>query len=64
MAINGVIKIVTRSTTSLSTGDIIAIIVALISLICVIASTIITNKTTKRINESNEQLQGKWNQKN
>lgn len=45
-------------------GDLIAIIVALISLIGVIVSSIMTNKTTKKISKSNEQLQDKWNQKN
>lgn len=63
MTINGAIEVVTQPKL-FSTGDIIAIIVALISLAGVITSTIMTNVTTKKINKSNEQLQEKWNQKN
>lgn len=64
MPIEGTITVVTESTGFVSTGDIIAIIVAAISLLGVIASTVLTNKTTKKISESNEKLQDKWNQKN
>jgi hypothetical protein len=59
-----IIEIATQSTSLLSTGDIIAIIVALISFVGVIISAIMTNNTTKKINASNKQLQEKWNQKN
>lgn len=63
MAINGVVEIVMRQASSLSAGDIIAIIVASISLIGVIVSTVMTNRTTKNIDDSNKQFQDKWNQK-
>ena len=64
MSIDGTIELITESTTFMSMGDIIAIIVAVISLIGVIISTILTNRTTKKINKSNAELQEKWNQKN
>lgn len=64
MSIDGTIELITESTTFMSMGDIIAIIVAVISLIGVIISTILTNQTTKKINKSNAELQEKWNQKN
>lgn len=64
MIIDGTIKLVTQTNSSFSTGDIIAIIVALISLIGVVVSTTMTNRITKKINKSNQQLQEKWNQKN
>lgn len=64
MTIDGTIKLITQTNSLFSTGDIIAIIVALISLTGVIVSTIMTNRTTKKINTSNEKLQEKWNQKN
>ncbi len=48
----------------MSTGDKIAILVSIISLIGVLFSTCLTNKTTKKINKSNNEMQEKWNQKN
>lgn len=64
MSIDGTLELITKSTTLISTGDIIAIIVASISLAGVIFTTILTNRTTKKINTSNSKLQEKWNQKN
>lgn len=64
MPVEGTITVVTQSNEFMSMGDIIAIIVAIISLLGVIASTLLTNRTTKKISESNEKLQEKWNQKN
>ena len=64
MPVEGTITVVTQSNEFMSTGDIIAIIVAIISLLGVIVSTLLTNRTTKKISESNEKLQEKWNQKN
>lgn len=64
MPVEGTITVVTQSNEFMSTGDIIAIVVAVISLLGVIISTFWTNETTKEISESNEKLQEKWNQKN
>ena len=64
MPVEGTITVVTQSNELMSMGDIIAIIVAIISLLGVIVSTLLTNRTTKKISESNEKLQEKWNQKN
>lgn len=64
MPVEGTITVVTQSNEFMSMGDIIAIIVAVISLLGVIVSTLLTNRTTKKISESNEKLQEKWNQKN
>lgn len=65
MSFDGTVRIISDlSENSISTGDIIAIVVSIISLIGVILSTILTNKTTKRINKSNNAMQEKWNQKN
>lgn len=64
MPVEGTITVVTQSNEFMSTGDIIAIIVSIISLLGVIISTLLTNRTTKKISESNEKLQEKWNQKN
>lgn len=64
MNISGTLELITKSSSFISVGDIIAIFVAVISLIGVIISTIMTNKTTKKINERNIELQDKWNQKN
>lgn len=64
MSIDGTLKLITESTSALSMGDIIAIVVSVVSLVGVIVSTILTNKTTKKINSDNATLQEKWNQKN
>lgn len=64
MSVEGTITIVNQSNEFMSMGDIIAIIVSIISLLGVIVSTLLTNRTTKKISESNEKLQEKWNQKN
>lgn len=65
MNIDGTLRIISDlSEKAISTGDIIAIVVSIISLIGVIISTYATNKTTKKINESNNEMQEKWNQKN
>ena len=55
MPIEGTITVVTQSNEFMSMGDIIAIVVAVISLLGVIISTFWTNETfTKKISESNE----------
>lgn len=64
MSIDGTLKLVSESNSFMNLGDIIAIIVAVVSLIGVIVSTILTNKTTKKISRDNAILQEKWNQKN
>ena len=64
MDIVGKIELISESETLLSMGNIIAIIVAVISLTGVIISTVWTNRTTKKINKDNAELQEKWNQKN
>lgn len=64
MVIDGTVEFVARSNSLFSTGDIIAIIVAVISLVGIIVSTIMINRTMKKINKSNEQFQERWNQKN
>lgn len=64
MSIDGTLKLITESTGFISTGDIVAIVVAVVSLIGVILSTVFTNRTTKKINNANTELQEKWNQKN
>lgn len=64
MTIDGTVEIITQSGNAFSTGDIIAIVVSVIAFIGVIVSTVMTNRTTKKINKSNEELQEKWNQKN
>ena len=60
----GKIELISESEMLLSMGNIIAIIVAVISLTGVIISTVWTNRTTKKINKDNAELQEKWNQKN
>nr|WP_295683791.1 hypothetical protein [uncultured Lachnoclostridium sp.] len=64
ITIDGTLELVSKSTESINTGDIIAIIVAIVSFVGIIITTILTNRTTKKINESNSKLQEKWNQKN
>lgn len=65
MNIDGTLRIMSDlSEKTISTGDIIAIVVSVISLIGVLISTYMTNKTTKKINQSNNEMQEKWNQKN
>lgn len=64
MDVSGTVELITESGSLISVGDIIAIIVAMISLVGVIITTVMTNKTTKKINKENIELQDKWNQKN
>ena len=64
MDISGTLELITETGPIINTGDVIAIIVAVISLIGVVISTLMTNRTTKKINKENSRLQEKWNQKN
>lgn len=65
MSIDGTVRIISDlSENAINTGDIIAIVVSIVSLIGVLVSTYWTNKTTKKINKSNNEIQEKWNQKN
>ena len=64
MDISGTLELITENGPIINTGDVIAIIVAVISLIGVVISTFMTNRTTKKINMENSSLQEKWNQKN
>jgi len=64
MTLDGTVEIITQSSNTFSIGDIIAIVVAIVSLLGVIISTILTNKTTKNISKENAIFQEKWNQKN
>lgn len=64
MDIQGTIELINESKNGISSGDIIAIVVALLSLLGVVITTAITNTTTKKISKANAQLQDSWNQKN
>jgi hypothetical protein len=55
--VDGTFRLITEGSKGLSTGDLVAIIVAIISLIGVIATTIYTNITTKKINTENNRFQ-------
>ena len=63
MTVDGTIKVITDNSQLLSKGDIIAIIVAVISVSGVIISTILSNRTSKNLYAKNEKQQEKWNQK-
>lgn len=64
MNLNGTLKVIVETANSLDAGALIAVVVAALSLLGVVISTCLTNKTTKKISRSNEKLQEKWNQKN
>ena len=51
MDISGTLELITETGPIINTGDVIAIIVAVISLIGVVISTLMTNRTTKKINK-------------
>lgn len=48
MDISGTLELITETGPIINTGDVIAIIVAVISLIGVVISTLMTNRTTKK----------------
>lgn len=64
MDVSGTIELITDSGSLISVGDIIAIIVAIISLGGVVFTTVMTTRTTDKINKENIELQNKWNQRN
>ena len=60
----GTVKLVSDAGPLISVGDIIAIAVAMISVVGVVITTIMTNRTTKKINEENIKLQDRLNKEN
>jgi hypothetical protein len=64
MTIEGIVEIVSNTTPFLTSGDIIAIGVSIVSLIGVLGSTYFTNRTTSKISADNKEHLGEWNQKN
>lgn len=58
------LDLVEGASQSLSTSNIVAIVVAIISLIGVIINVMFTNSISKKINQNNGELQEKLNQKN
>lgn len=62
--ITGTVEVISEVGPLISTGDIIAIVVAVISVIGVVITTIMTNRTTKKINKENNNLQDRINNSN
>ena len=63
MTLDGTIEIMNKSTELLSTGDKVAILVAIIAFFGTIVATYFTNKTTKNISKDNEEFQERMTQK-
>ena len=64
MLIDGTLKIITESTSSMSTSDVITMGAAFIAALTSIIGILISNRNAKKINDSNLAQQNKWNQKN